>query len=220
VSGEPRRPSLLVATRSHHKLREIRQLLPPSIAADLLDLNTAGLPSDPAEDALERFASFEENAAAKARYFAQRTALLTLADDSGLCVEALDGAPGVHSKRFSGRDDLSGVELDATNNRLLLERLRGVPTDRRGAHYVCVVALATPGGDLSLHRGTCSGVILPAPRGQGGFGYDPLFFLPSANATFGELTPERKNQLSHRGRAVRAAEAEIRTTLDRFARLR
>lgn len=213
-------PYLLVATRSPDKLREIRQLLHEAGELDVLDLNTAGVPPDAAEDELESFASFEDNAAAKAHYFAERTALLTLADDSGLCVDALGGAPGVHSRRFSGRDDLRGVELDAANNRLLLERLQGVPAEGRGAHYVCVVAFATPGGAVSIHRGTCAGVILPAPRGTGGFGYDPLFYLPAEHATFGELSPHRKNQLSHRGQAVRAAAAQIRAALDHSDRSR
>jgi XTP/dITP diphosphohydrolase len=197
---------LVVATRSAHKLAEIRALLArhaPGVAA--VDLDEAGVPASRQEEGIEAYDSFEENALAKARYFAARTADPVLADDSGLCVDALGGAPGVRSKRFSGRDDLSGDALDRANNELLLERLAGVPASRRGAFYVCAVALALPGGDAHAFEGRCAGAILEAPRGTGGFGYDPLFLVAGEDATFGELPPDRKNQLSHRARAVAAA---------------
>jgi XTP/dITP diphosphohydrolase len=205
---------LLVATRSPDKLREIRQILADLPGVEILGLHEAGIPEQPEEDALEQHSGFEDNALAKARFFAARSGLLTLADDSGLCVDALDGAPGVWSKRFCGRVDLSGAALDVANNELLVRRLEGVEPDERTAHYVCAVALVDPTGSTSVYRGTCEGIILDAQRGSGGFGYDPLFFLPSEDATFGELPPERKNELSHRARAVRSAAPAIAAALD------
>jgi XTP/dITP diphosphohydrolase len=205
--------TLLLATRSEDKLREIRRLLADLTGVRVVSLVEAGIEEIPEEDALEEFSTFEENALAKARHFAARSGMHTLADDSGLCVDALGGDPGVRSKRFSGRPDLRGRDLDLANNALLLERLHGVPEDRRSARYVCAVALVVPGGLERVHTGNCSGRILPAPRGAGGFGYDPLFFLPDENATFGELPPEAKNRLSHRARAVANATAAIQAAL-------
>lgn len=196
---------LLAATRSDDKLREIRQILSPFPGIEVVDLRGEGILESPGEDAVEAFETFEENALAKARYFAARSALPVLADDSGLCVDALSGAPGVRSKRFSGRTDLRGARLDDANNALLLDRMAGVPDAERTARYVCVVALVLPDGTEHVSTGECEGVILLEPRGQGGFGYDPLFFLPGEGATFGQLPPERKDRLSHRGKAVRAA---------------
>jgi XTP/dITP diphosphohydrolase len=197
---------VVVATRSAHKLAEIRALLArhaPGVTA--VDLDEAGVAASPEEEGIEGYDSFRENALAKARYFAARTAEPVLADDSGLCVDALGGGPGVRSKRFSGRSDLSGAALDRANNELLLERLAGVPASRRSAHYVCAVALVLPGGEVHTFEGRCEGVILDEPRGDGGFGYDPLFLVAGEDATFGELPPDRKNGLSHRARAVAAA---------------
>jgi len=205
---------LLAATRSADKLREIRQILAPYTTLEVIDLGAAGIPESPDEDAVEAFDSFEENALAKAHYFAARSPLPILADDSGLCVDALGGAPGVRSKRFSGRTDLRGVELDRANNSLLLGRLRGVPDEDRTGRYVCAAALVLPGGAERVFIGTCEGVILAEPRGPGGFGYDPLFFVPEAGATFGELPAGDKDRLSHRGRAVRAAGEWLARALD------
>ncbi|HEV2735187.1 MAG TPA: non-canonical purine NTP pyrophosphatase [Longimicrobiaceae bacterium] len=205
---------VLAATRSSDKLREIRQILAPCAGLEVIDLREAGIPEGPDEDAVEAFDSFEENALAKARYFAARSALPVLADDSGLCVDALGGAPGVRSKRFSGRSDLGGVELDRANNALLLERLAGVPEADRTGRYVCAAALVLPDGRERVSIGTCEGVVLDAPRGSGGFGYDPLFHVPEAGATFGELSPADKDRLSHRGGAVRAAGEWLARALD------
>jgi XTP/dITP diphosphohydrolase len=205
---------VLAATRSADKLREIRQILASYTGLEVIDLHEAGIPESPDEDALEAFDSFEENALAKARYFAARSALPVLADDSGLCVDALGGAPGVRSKRFSGRSDLRGAELDRANNALLLERLAGIPAAERTGRYVCAAALVLPGGRERVSIGTCEGVVLAAPRGSGGFGYDPLFLVPEAGATFGELSPGDKDRLSHRGRAVRAAGEWLARALD------
>ena len=202
---------LVVATRSADKLREIRQLLAGVEGLEVVDLDSAGVAEEREEDGVEIHDTFRDNALAKARYYSRRAGALTLADDSGLCVDALDGGTGVYSKRFSGRTDLKGVELDRANNALLLERLRGVPTERRGAHYVCAIALVDPRrGREALMEGSCHGLILESPRGTGGFGYDPLFYLSTDGATFGELPSARKNEVSHRAEAVRAAGAILR----------
>lgn len=204
-----------IATRSDHKLREIRQILAPWPELRPVGLHELGIEEAPEEEGIEAFDTFEENALAKARHFAPLAGLPTLADDSGLCVDALGGAPGVYSKRFSGRSDLRGAALDDANNAELLRRLAGVPAERRGGRYVCVVALALPDGTERLSRGECEGVILEAPRGVGGFGYDPLFYIPEEGRTAGELEPDRKNALSHRGKAVRAAGEWLALGLDR-----
>jgi XTP/dITP diphosphohydrolase len=206
---------VVVATRSSDKLREIRQVLAGYPSVRVVGLEEAGVPGSPEEDGIEAFDTFEENALAKARYFAARIGRPVLADDSGLVVDVLDGAPGVWSKRFSGRSDLCGEALVQANNAALLKRLSGVPEAERTARYVCVVALVLPGSMERFFRGECEGVILPAPHGAGGFGYDPLFYLPGEGHTFGELPPERKNQLSHRGKAVRAAASWLARGLDR-----
>ncbi|HET9985663.1 MAG TPA: non-canonical purine NTP pyrophosphatase [Longimicrobiales bacterium] len=194
----------VLATRSTDKLREVREILAPLPGLELLGLDEVGIAASPLEDGIEAFDSFRENALAKARFFAARTGLPTLADDSGLVVPALGGAPGVFSKRFSGRDDLAGAQLDEANNRLLLERLRDVPPDRRDAFYVCAAAAAFPDGGVAVALGTTSGRIAAAPDGVGGFGYDPLFFVPALGVTLGRVAPDVKHRLSHRGRAFRA----------------
>lgn len=201
---------LLVATRSAHKLREIRQIMEEVGGPAVIDLNEAGVDYDPAEEEIEVHDSFEANAMAKARYFARRSGMTTLADDSGLCVDALGGAPGVRSKRFSGRTDLEGDALDAANNAVLLERLADVPVDRRTAHYVCVAAVVEPDGRERVFAGRCDGKILREPRGNGGFGYDPLFYVPEEGASFGQMDAARKNRISHRARAMRAVAEALR----------
>lgn len=196
---------LLLATRSAGKLRELRPLF-AAHGIRVVDLADAGVAESPAEDELESHDTFEANALAKARYFHSLTGRPTVADDSGLVVDALGGAPGVHSKRWSARSDLAGVELDAENNRLLLERLQRV-ADRR-AHYVCVAAYV--GGVQALwRRGAVQGRILELGRGVNGFGYDPLFFSDELGCTFGEASREDKERVSHRGRAFRALLAAL-----------
>ena len=184
---------------------------------DAIDLHAAGIDESPAEDALEIHTTFEENAAAKARYFHDRSGLPTLADDSGLVVAALGGRPGVLSKRWSGRTDLEGQALDDENNRLLLELMRGV-VDRR-AGYVCAAAIVAgdesrdgprggprggPRDGVFVRRGEVRGRITEAPRGAGGFGYDPYFLSDELGCTFGEASAEEKARVSHRARAVAA----------------
>jgi XTP/dITP diphosphohydrolase len=200
VSRSAREGAILLATRSAGKLRELRPMF-SAAGLSVVDLPELGITESADEDELERYPTFEENAMAKARYFHERTRMAVVADDSGLEIAALGGRPGVRSKRWSGRADLSGQALDDANNALLVQSLHGV-ADRR-ARYVCVAAYV--GGDQSLlRRGEAPGVILDEPRGTGGFGYDPYFVLAGAGRTFAELSVSEKEQLSHRGRAFSA----------------
>jgi len=196
---------ILLATRSAGKLRELRPLFGAHAIA-VIDLDEAGLAEDPAEDALEVFASFEENALAKARYFFALSARPTVADDSGLVVSALGGAPGVVSKRWSGRTDLHGQVLDDENNRMLLRALAGVSD--RDARYVCAAAYVDGQREL-VARGEVRGTITDVPRGDNGFGYDPYFLADELGRTFGEASAGEKERVSHRGRAFRALVAEV-----------
>jgi XTP/dITP diphosphohydrolase len=191
---------LLVATRSAHKLAEIRRIL-PSVRLD--SLRDAGVAPAPEEDALEAEATFLGNALAKARYFARRTGRVVLADDSGLCVNALGGRPGVRTKRLAVDEGEVGTPEDEANNRVLLRLLEGVPPSDRGARYVCAAALVDPDGTVRAAVGTCRGVIGEGPRGRRGFGYDPVFRLPDGRA-MAELDDAAKDAVSHRGRAFRA----------------
>lgn len=205
---------LLIATRNPDKLREIREILSGSAPLDMAGLVDLGISKHPGEEDLERFDSFEANALAKARYFSRRSGLWTLADDSGLCVDALGGAPGVHSKRFAAAGGLTDQKLDRANNALLLERLQGRALSERSARYVCAVAWIGLDHREQVFTGTCEGVILPEARGEGGFGYDPLFFIPEEGATFGQLPARSKNRISHRARALRAAGDVLRGPVD------
>lgn len=180
-------------------------LLSP-LGSRLLTLDEAKIPVDPGEDAIESYETFEENALAKARWFHARTGLPCIADDSGLAVDALGGRPGVHSKRWSGRDDLHGAPLDAANNALLQRALADAERSGaggRGARYVCVGAYVDDGREVA-RRGETIGFILDAPRGSEGFGYDPYFWSPELRSTFGEASVAAKAAVSHRGRAMRA----------------
>src|SRR5207244_109015 len=188
---------------------EIRRVLAPA-GAEVIAPDEAGLREDPIEDTLELAETFEGNARRKAEHFARRSGLPTVADDSGLEVFALGGAPGVRSRRWAGAFG-SGLEVDAANNAELLRRLRGAPEPRRRARYRCVlVLLPDPGAVPEVFEGVSGGRILEAPRGDGGFGYDPLFFSDELGRTFGEATPEEKDAVSHRGRALRALAAALR----------
>jgi XTP/dITP diphosphohydrolase len=197
VTGSDR---YLLATRSAGKLRELEPLF-SAAGIDVITLERAGIRESPDEAAIEIFSTFEENAFAKARYFRDLTGLATLADDSGLEVHALGGDPGVRSKRWSGREDLTGIALDEANNAELLRALAGIPNRR--ARYVCVAALAMSAGEVA-RRGEVEGEILEEPRGDGGFGYDPLFFATELGKTFGEASLVEKERVSHRGRAFHA----------------
>jgi len=197
---------LLVATRSAHKLREIRALLRSVPFVDLLDLSQAGVQASDAEEGIEIYETFEENALAKARYFQGLTGLPTVADDSGLCVDALGGAPGVRSRRYSPlHQELSGELLDRANNHHLLQQLGPLDLAERTAHYVCSVALSIDDHSPPyIARGEVHGLILGLPKGRSGFGYDPLFYHPPSGLTLAELTPEQKDVISHRGEAFRS----------------
>ncbi|HYT72587.1 MAG TPA: non-canonical purine NTP pyrophosphatase [Gemmatimonadales bacterium] len=200
---------LVIATRNPGKVREIRDVF-TGLPFELAFPTELFLEQLPEERDLEEGTSFAENAVAKARYFAKRTNLPTLAEDSGLEVDALEGAPGVFSARWSlmhgeeGRVKREGG-LDAANNALLLERLAGVPPALRTARYRCVVAyVETAIAKPELVEATCEGRILTAPRGTGGFSYDPLFFSDDLQMTFAEAPLASKQRVSHRGRSIRA----------------
>jgi XTP/dITP diphosphohydrolase len=188
---------LYCATGNAGKLREFR------MAADSTRVEIELLPGyQQLPAALEDGATFEENAIKKALHYSPHADGLLFADDSGLEVEALGGAPGVYSARFSGPR-----ATDDSNNRLLLEKLRGA-ADRK-ARFVCAIALVEGERVVGVYHGAVEGVILGEPRGSGGFGYDPLFYCPAFGCTFGEATGERKFSLSHRGQAVRAMLASL-----------
>jgi len=195
---------LVVATRSLHKMREIREILSDIPTLELLDLEEAGVDYSPEEETLEPFETFEENAHSKAQHFRRKTGLPTVADDSGLEVDALNGAPGVRTKRFAPGDELEGEARDQANNAYLLARLEGEPPETRGARYVCVAALAWDVERIDTFRGEAPGIVLEKPRGFRGFGYDPIILDETSGKSFAELTPDEKNARSHRGRAFRA----------------
>ncbi|MFC1575991.1 non-canonical purine NTP pyrophosphatase [Gemmatimonadota bacterium] len=198
---------LVVATRSQHKMREIRRILADVPGLDVLDLDQAGVVYAPEEEELEPFDTFEENAQSKALYFLRKTGLPTVADDSGLEVDALGGGPGVRTKRFAPGEDLEGEARDRANNAYLLEVLKDRPAEERGARYVCVAALVWDPHRPDVaecYRGEAPGRVLDAPRGTSGFGYDPVILDESSGRSFAELTEEEKNARSHRGRAFRA----------------
>ena len=195
---------LLLATRSAHKVQEIRTILSGIPRLTVLDLDDIGLEWRDEEEALEPFDTFEENARSKAEYFHARTGLPTVADDSGLEVDALGGAPGVRSKRFAPVEGLTGHKLDQANNNYLVERLGALELEKRTGQYVCVAALLGFASQMIVTRGEARGLILTEPHGDAGFGYDPYFFEPDLDMTFAELHPNQKNELSHRGKAFRA----------------
>lgn len=191
---------IVLATRSHGKLRELAPLL-AAHGFRALTLDDVGVAETRDEDAIEAFETFEENARAKAAWFAARLpGRLVLADDSGLAVDALGGAPGVRSKRWSGAAR-TGQALDDANNAKLLAAL--VHARDRTARYVCVAAVRGPHGAWEA-RGECVGRIVEVPSGAGGFGYDPYFWSDELAMTFGDASREAKERVSHRARAVRA----------------
>ncbi|HEX6481129.1 MAG TPA: XTP/dITP diphosphatase [Ktedonobacteraceae bacterium] len=186
---------LLVATTNLHKLEEYRAIF-ADLPYRLLSLRDIRLDMDVEETGN----TFAENAELKARSYAQASGLLTLADDSGLEIDALGGAPGVFSARFAGKDTSYEERF-----RLILERLKGLPTEQRSARFRCVIAIAEPSGSTRLVEGVIEGEIADAPRGERGFGYDPIFLVPEIGMTTAELTAEDKNRISHRGRAAQLA---------------
>lgn len=199
---------LLFATRSAGKQREVRRVL-EAAGHEVVFPDDVGAFECQAEDGLEIADSFETNARLKAEYFARKTGLPTVADDSGLEVLSLGGEPGVRSKRWAGASG-SPREVDQANNAELIRRLRGATGHRRRARYRCVlVLLRTPSAMPETFEGTCSGMILEAPRGEGGFGYDPYFLSDDLGKSFGEATGVEKDRISHRGRALEALIAAL-----------
>lgn len=189
---------IVMASNNRHKIKEIetflRALCPndkDGIPFEILSLSDIGFTND----IVENGTTFEENALIKARTVAN-LGYIGIADDSGLCVEALNGEPGVYSARYAGGHD------DADNNRKLLENMKDIPKDKRGAHFVSVIACVFPDGREIVAKGECPGTMLFDYRGNGGFGYDPLFLYEPMDKTFAEMNAEEKNSISHRARAM------------------
>ncbi len=187
--------TLLLATSNPHKLKEFRAIF-SDLPLRLLSLNDLQLVIDIEETG----ATFAENAELKARTYAQASGILTLADDSGLEIDALGGFPGVQSARYLGRETSYEERF-----RQILEQLKGLPMEQRTARFRCAIALAEPSGYSRVVEGVIEGVIANSSRGEHGFGYDPIFFLPELGKTFAELAPEHKNRISHRARAAQSA---------------
>ena len=199
---------LLLATNNAGKVAEFRSLLASHPDLSDIELLTPRDWPSPLPNVEETGATFEENARLKAQSLATATGLPALADDSGLCVRALGGAPGVYSARWAG------VQADdAERNEKLLAVMAGVPALDRSAYFACVLVLALPDGTVHVAEGVCEGIILASPRGERGFGYDPLFLLQDLDRSFAELTPEEKNSRSHRARALLALLPVLRRTL-------
>jgi len=186
---------LVVATRNHGKLREYKTLL-ADLPVQCVHLPSLGIADEPEEGPI----GFTENAALKAQFYATRCGHLTLADDSGLQVDALGGDPGVRSARYSGAN-----RTDRERYQLLLARLADVAPEARTARFRCAIAVAEPEGLLFTVEGSCEGVIAVHPRGQHGFGYDPVFYVPEQGCTMAQLPPDIKNRISHRALAAQAA---------------
>lgn len=184
---------VILASQNQHKLVELSAIL-SQLGFEIALESEYGLKVEVEETGT----TFEENSLLKAEAVMRASGLPVLADDSGLMVDALDGAPGVYSARYGHKSS------DAERIDYLLENLQGVPAERRTAKFVCVITCLWPDGRKIVARGECPGVILDAPRGQGGFGYDPVFYLPEFGKTYAELQPERKNAVSHRARALQA----------------
>jgi XTP/dITP diphosphohydrolase len=185
---------LVLATRNAHKLTELEEIL----SAASLDVLLESLP-DSAPDVVEDGLTFAQNAVKKARSAAEATGLPAVADDSGLCVDALNEMPGVLSARWAGSD-----KDDAANLALVLDQVRDVPDSHLGAHFACAAALALPGGEDRVVEGRVDGVLVREPRGSGGFGYDPIFLPDGGDRTTAEMSSAEKHAISHRGRAFRA----------------
>ena len=190
---------LILATRNKGKLKEIQVLL-SDLDIDIMSLDEA----ENAPHVVEDGKTFMENAFKKAKVIAEATGIMALADDSGLEVDALDGAPGVHSARYSGEN-----ASDASNNEKLLADLKGVSSGKRGAHFSCVIIVYHPSGQWISTEAKCEGEITNKIIGDQGFGYDPVFYIPSIKRTMAQLSPEEKNSLSHRGKALEKLKAEL-----------
>ncbi len=183
---------MIFATTNQGKVREIKAIL-GDIGEDILSLKEAGISADIVEDG----STFEENAIIKAKAIMELTGQIVLADDSGLEVDAMNKEPGIYSARFMGEDTPYEEK-----NRAIIERLEGVEGDARSARFVCVIAAAFPDGEVITTRGTIEGVIAKEPAGTNGFGYDPIVYVPEYGMTTGQMEPEQKNAISHRGKAL------------------
>ena len=196
---------IVFATGNENKMKEIRMIL-EDLGMEILSMKEAGVDVDIVEDG----ASFEENAEIKARAVARvLTNDIVLADDSGLEIDYLDKAPGVYSARFAGED----TSYDIKNN-ILLDRMEGVPDEERTARFVCAVAAVFPDGTVDVVRETIEGRVAYEPAGDNGFGYDPIFYVPEYGCTTAQMSPEQKNELSHRGKALRSMRAILKEKLD------
>ena len=194
---------LIFATSNQGKMREIREIL-KDLNVEVLSLKDAGIEADIVEDGL----TFEENALIKARTIRDMTGCLVLADDSGLEVDALDKAPGIYSARYMGED----TAYDIKNNHII-GLLKGLEGEERSARFVCAIAAAFPDGTEETRRGNFEGQIGHKIAGENGFGYDPIFYVPEFGCTAAELSPEQKNEVSHRGKALRAMKEVIKQRL-------
>ena len=190
---------LIFATGNAGKMKEIREILGRE-GLEILSQKEAGI----VNDAEENGSTFEENALIKARAVAAETDALVLADDSGLEIDYLNGEPGIYSARYLGEDTPYAIK-----NQKLLERMQDVPEEKRTARFVCAIAAVLPDGRELTTRGTIEGIIGYEVRGEGGFGYDPIFFVPEFGCSTAELTMEQKNAVSHRGKALRAMKEKL-----------
>ncbi len=195
---------LVLATRNEHKVVELREILAAALGESGIDLDAAvvGL-DDSSPDVVESGVTFAANALLKARAAARHSGLPAVADDSGLAVDVLGGSPGVFSARWSGRSG-ARAEVDRANVDLLLAQVSDVPDEHRGAGFICAIALVLPNGTEVVEHGEVRGTLERAPRGAGGFGYDPVLLVEGGGRTLAEHAPAQKNAISHRGRAVRA----------------
>lgn len=191
---------IIFATGNENKMKEIRMIL-ADMNAEILSMKEAGINADIMEDGT----SFEENALIKAKEIAKYTDAVVLADDSGLEVDYLNKEPGIYSARYMGEGTSYRIK-----NANIIERLSGVPDEKRTARFVCAIAAALPGGETVVVRGTMEGMIGYEEKGANGFGYDPIFYLPEYGQYSAELAPELKNELSHRGKALRAMKEELK----------
>ena len=195
---------LIFATGNENKMKEIRMIL-ADCGYEILSMKEAGIQADIVEDGK----TFEENAIIKAEAIRKMTNCLVLADDSGLEVDYLDKAPGIYSARFMGEDTSYRIK-----NKAIIDKLAGVPDEKRTARFVCAIAAAFPDGKTITRRGTIEGIIGYEERGENGIGYDPIFFLPEYGKSTAELSPEEKNTISHRGNALRLIKEVINENTD------
>ncbi|QUH24816.1 XTP/dITP diphosphatase [Serpentinicella alkaliphila] len=201
------REIVVIATSNTHKLDEIKEIL-SDFQFDIKSMSEVGLGG---LEIIEDGSTFEENAMIKAKTVMNKTGYASIADDSGLEVDAINKAPGIYSARFAGEN-----ATDAQNNEKLLNLIANVPEDLRTGRFICAIAMVFPNGESIITRGTCEGSIGFEPTGNGGFGYDPLFIVPEYNKTFGEIPAEIKNKISHRANALNELKSSLKVYLERI----